>query len=626
MNISPTRVTGMATGMDTDSMIKQMLKPYQMRMDKFKQDRQIVQWRQDIFRDVLGDLNTFKSTYFDVLKPETNMLSSRNYSSLKAESSDSKILTATAGVGAVAGNYKVNVTQMAKVAKIEGETLNYSVSSGSINDLATLNGKNLKITVGSDSPVAINGIDGSKLGSVTDLENYLNTEFASANVGGKIQAKVITNADSTYTLKFITPTNEQIKIESDVPELGNKVINPVKYTKLSEMGISASTITLNVSTPITINVDPNMTIQDLNEKINQLSKGEIVGRYSELTGKYTIETKATGSNVKLSISDTGNVLSTLKISSLNESGQDAVVKITPPGGDEVTVTKNSNNFTIDDISYNIVKEGAADVSLSADSQQTYDKIMNFINKYNEIVDKLSKQVEQKRQQSYKPLTDEQKEGMKEEEIKKWEEKAKEGLLRGDSSLENMLNSMRKAFYDKIEGSGLNLTDIGLTTSKDTTQRGKIILDTNVINGKNGEQRLKDAIRDKGEQISDLFMKRSTIAYDPDLTEEKKLERYNNEGIFQRINDIFMDYTRTTRNKDGKKGFLIEKAGIKGDLSEIKNMLTEDLEKKDKLISQMEKKLYARENKLYSQFARLEKAMNQMNAQSAWLAQQMGGGN
>lgn len=625
MAISPTRVTGMATGMDTEATIKQMLKPYQMRVDKFKQDRQIVQWRQDIFRDILGDLNTFKSTYFDVLKPETNMLSSKNYSSLKAESSDSKILTATAGVGAVGGNYKVNVTQMAKSASISGSSMNSSITSQEVDlstNAADWSNKDIKITTGSGEEITINlGV----IDSSTDLQSVISTKLTDPRLQGKLSVETVQNTGSKWTLKFKTATQEQIKIQSDIPQLGNKVINPVKYTKLSEMGVTASTITLNAGTPITLNVDPNMTIQELNDKIFKESKGNIIGRLSELTGEYTFETKATGTSTNLAISGTGNVLSVLNITPQSKGGQDAIVKITPPGGVETTVIKNSNSFTIDDISYNIVKEGNVDMSLTSDPQQTFDKIMNFINKYNEIVDKLSTKVEQKKQYTYVPLTDEQKESMSEDQIKKWEEKAKEGLLRRDSSLENMLNSIRKAFFDKVEGSGLSLTEIGLTTSKDTTQRGKIVLDTTLKNGKNGEQRLKDAIKNKGEQVANIFTKYSEISYDPDLTQKQRSDRYNNEGIFQRINDILMDYTRTTRNADGKKGFLIEKAGIKGDLSEIKNMLTEDLDKKDKVIKQMERKLYERESKLYSQFAQLEKAMNQMNAQSSWLAQQLGGG-
>lgn len=623
--MATTRITGMATGMDTDSTIKQMMKPYQMRVDKAKQDRQIIKWKQDIFRDILGELNTFKSTYFDVLKPETNMLSQKSYTGLKAESSDSKVVSVTAGTGAIAGNYNVKVTQIAKSASISGDSLKDSVTTQEVDlsvNAADWSNKDIKITIGSGQEITLNlGV----IDNTTDLQSLISSKLSDPKLGGAISVSTATNNGTKWSLKFTSNTQEQIKIQSNIPQLGNKVINPSKYTKLSDMGLEASTITIDTGTPILIDVTPDMTIQNLSDKISQASKGSITGRYSELTGEYIFETKATGSNAKLTVSSTGNIFSVLKITPQTKSGQDAIIKVTPPGGVETTVTKGTNNFTIDDVNYNIINDGTASVSLASDSKETYDKIMNFINKYNEIIDKITSKIEQKKQYTYTPLTDEQKEDMSEDEIKRWEEKAKEGLIRGDSSMDNMLNSMRRAFFDKIEDCGLNLTELGLTTSKDTSKRGKIILDVNLVNGKTGEQRLKEAITDKAEQVSELFMKRSEIDYSPDATEAQKLARYNGEGIFQRINDILTDYTRTTRNSNGKKGFLIEKAGIKGDLSEVKNMLTDELNRRDKVIKELERKLYTRESKLYSQFAQLEKAMNQMNAQSSWLAQQLGGG-
>ena len=55
------RITGMASGLDVDSLVKGMMQPYNARVDKAKQDRDLLQWKQDAYRDTLTDLNTFKS-------------------------------------------------------------------------------------------------------------------------------------------------------------------------------------------------------------------------------------------------------------------------------------------------------------------------------------------------------------------------------------------------------------------------------------------------------------------------------------------------------------------------------------------------------------------------------------
>ncbi len=51
---------------------------------------------------------------------------------------------------------------------------------------------------------------------------------------------------------------------------------------------------------------------------------------------------------------------------------------------------------------------------------------------------------------YAPLTDAQKEDMKEDEIKLWEEKARKGTLRNDSTLKSLLTKMRTSIYTSVE--------------------------------------------------------------------------------------------------------------------------------------------------------------------------------
>ncbi|NSJ92788.1 flagellar filament capping protein FliD, partial [Coprococcus sp. MSK.21.13] len=56
-----------------------------------------------------------------------------------------------------------------------------------------------------------------------------------------------------------------------------------------------------------------------------------------------------------------------------------------------------------------------------------------------------------------------------------------------------------------------------------------------------------------------------------------------------------------------------------------NNLPDQIYRKDSLIKELDKKLREREERLYKQFATLEKAMTKYNAQAGWLSQQFGGG-
>ncbi|MGL5477506.1 MAG: flagellar cap protein FliD N-terminal domain-containing protein, partial [Clostridium sp.] len=60
------RIPGLATGMDTDSMVKEMMKPYQMKVDRVKQDNLRIKYQQDLYRDVLKQSQDFYNKYFSI--------------------------------------------------------------------------------------------------------------------------------------------------------------------------------------------------------------------------------------------------------------------------------------------------------------------------------------------------------------------------------------------------------------------------------------------------------------------------------------------------------------------------------------------------------------------------------
>lgn len=551
---SVTRVTGMATGMDTDATVKALMKPYQMRIDKLNQDKQLVQWKQDLYRDVLTDLNSFQSSYFDIINPTNNMLSKKAYSDFDVKTYDhgttniSSGVSASAVTGAVAGTYKVDFT-----------------------------GGQIAVAAGVQSNVSISGALAS-------------TKLSDLGGTGVINTSKIT----------------------------------ISYTQGD--GTSGSQ---------DVNIDATMTLSDLAQAINSKTSGAVMARFSELTGKFTVQTSSTGANSKLSITDasaTKDLLGKLNLgialvdettAGYNIAPQSLSVLITPPGGNPTPVAnRSSNSFVIDSVFYSfsasmdnsaIPLPVKADIVVAPNVQNTVDRIKGFIDKYNEIVDKLNTKIDEKKQYTYLPLTADQKSAMKPEEITAWEDKAKVGLLKGDSILSNMLDSMRSAFYDDVKDAGITLSDVGLSTSPDITQRGKILID---------ETKLKDAIQNKGDQVANLFSKTSTSKpdYSATLNATDRGVRTKEEGIFQRIKDILMDNTRTTPSY---KGMILVKAGIKGDFTEYQNILTKDLDDRQKYIDDMTKRMSDKEDQYYAQFAKLETAMNKLNSQSSWLSQQLG---
>ena len=55
-SVSSTRIPGLATGMDTDQMIKDMLTGEQNKVDKAKQKEQITKWQQESYREIIKNV------------------------------------------------------------------------------------------------------------------------------------------------------------------------------------------------------------------------------------------------------------------------------------------------------------------------------------------------------------------------------------------------------------------------------------------------------------------------------------------------------------------------------------------------------------------------------------------
>ncbi|KEI03862.1 flagellar filament capping protein FliD [Clostridium botulinum] len=323
--------------------------------------------------------------------------------------------------------------------------------------------------------------------------------------------------------------------------------------------------------------------------------------YSELINKMTISSKQTGSDSKIKISASVDSLGIATPSEI--SGQDAIVEITEPGQINGTeVVKKENSFDIDNIQYNITgadKNKEVTINVKSDVSGTINKMKKFVEKYNSLLEKVNGKLSEKKSYKFKPLTEAQRKDMKEDERKEWDKKAKEGVLRNDMDLSNMLSQMRSAFIDKIEDAGITASEIGITTSRDYTKRGKLQIN---------EEKLTKALEKNSDKIQELFTKSSS--------KTNVQDKYKEEGIFCRINDILDKYV-------GREGTLIKKAGYKDSRWSKDNDLSKNIVKQEKKIKDLEKIMFEKQERYYQMFARLEKAMNQMNAQANWLSSQMG---
>lgn len=162
------RITGLASGLDMDQVVKDSMKPYRMRVDETKQKKDIIEMKQQLYRDVLKDSQEFYNKHFDVLKPDS-LLSSKNWGTTSFSSSNESVVSVSGEAGAIQGNYSVTVDQIASKA-----TAVYKMED-------MKNTKSFELNFG-DKKVTINNITDAELEDPSKLVSRINKELVKEKV------------------------------------------------------------------------------------------------------------------------------------------------------------------------------------------------------------------------------------------------------------------------------------------------------------------------------------------------------------------------------------------------------------------------------------------------------------
>lgn len=136
-------------------------------------------------------------------------------------------------------------------------------------------------------------------------------------------------------------------------------------------------------------------------------------------------------------------------------------------------------------------------SVATDTDAVYDSVKSFLKEYNSVMKEMNTLYNAASSKGYEPLTSQEKEAMSDDEVKDWETKIKDSLLRSDSTLGSIINAMRSAMQTTVEHDGKTyaLSSFGIMTSTDYTEGGLLHIygdpDDSVYSGNN--DKLKKAL-------------------------------------------------------------------------------------------------------------------------------------
>lgn len=429
------------------------------------------------------------------------------------------------------------------------------------------------------------------------------------------QFKISANADTLKAIGFeegSTNLSTQLLRTDTVEKLGigNADDTDTKYT----FNINGADIEYSAAD----------SIASIMNKINSSSAG-VKMTYDDLSAKFKISSNSTGEgfDIKLTGDDEGlfkklgfniNGSGELDQSSVT-AGKNAVVNI-----NGVTVERSNNTFTYNgltitaktttgsyatDANGDFVEnadgtiqttsgtvENKATISTTQNTDKIVDTLKSFVEDYNKLVEKLNKYTHADASyKDYAPLTEAQKKEMTDKEIELWEEKAKEGLLRNDKEISSFLSDMRTALYQKTDSAYGILSNIGINTSSQWSDYGKLSID---------EDKLKKAVQSNGAEVARLFV--------------------GDNGIATKLNNICKE---TANTSSGNPGSLVTIAGIKGKASEQDNNIKDQLDSIADKLESLQRIYEARKERYWAQFNAMETALANMQSQSDTLASYLG---
>ena len=232
--------------------------------------------------------------------------------------------------------------------------------------------------------------------------------------------------------------------------------------------------------------------------------------------------------------------------------EDAEITLNGATFKSATNTFNINGLTIKAQAVTAPGE-TIQITTDSDSQGLYDKVKDFLNTYNEVINELMKLYNADSAKGYEPLTDDEKHDMSDSEVEKWEKKIKDSLLRKDSTINGIINTMTTSMMASYEvnGKSYSLGSFGIHTmgflnaSKNENYAYHIDGDSEDSVTSGNQDKLLEAITNDPEGVQEFMTQLASGLY-KELG--KKMQSTNLSSAFTIYNDKQMasEYSRYTQ--------------------------------------------------------------------------------
>ena len=539
-------ISGLASGMDTEAMIENAVSGIKNKIAGFNQNLMMLEWEQSAYRSIIDKMVNFSNKYFS-FSSGTNLLSASFFDS---------------------------------ATKI--------TSSGTYANRLSVSGK-----------------------TNSDIEILEATKATTASYSGS--AKFALGEGQSFDVKMTMKDLGLIQDKVSTDESGNPIKdeegNDVMTAGTAELALGGKTIT----------VSSTDTVESVLGRISK--EMGIDASYSTTTGKFYLKSQTSGADGNFTIGgeepaegQPDNDLARNLFGAIGAEetsyvkGENSYLRININGEEKTIDDQGSNTFDLDGMKVTINEsfsvdtadgETAVSFKTGTDTDKIVGAIKSMVEDFNTMANEIkdaytTKPLTNSSGKRYKPLTEEDSKDMSEEAVKKYEEKAKTGLLFADSNLSSLYSELRYAISD------IDLEAIGISTAY-ANGKTTMVLD---------EEKLRSAVE------TDLDKVKDTLTREADPT-----DKTDKGGLMYNLQTTMDKYAKTTGDK---KGVLIEIAGSeKSPASLSKNDYKSKMDRLQEQISRWQNKLSDKVDYYTRQFTALEKLISEMNSQSSALYGMMG---
>ena len=440
-------------------------------------------------------------------------------------------------------------------------------------------------------------------------ETALNNSIGAAETKSGVKLSVtvegdnatITAADKDGNEVAVSVTSAQGSTNNFGTSVAQNSISQISNsTVLSDLGLTADE---NGKYNFTINgVDFSFTgdtnVKEMMRTVNSSTAG-VKMTYSSLDNAFTVTSNEYGVNSSIEITnDAQGLMSAIGLMSGSKYTQGSNLQVEINGK---VLESDGNSIEADGTTFTFAGVEAGSeftIDVEKDNSAIADTIKSFVEDYNKLIEEVYKYLDEEPDEDYYFLADQDKEdlALTEKQEEKWEEKAKLGLLHNDNTISSIMSKLRVALMGSVnaaDGSKLGLAQLGILTSSDYQEHGKLEID---------EDKLNAAIDTYGADISRLFSDKDN-------------------GIMTKFDAALESAVGTT----GDRGTLINKAGLKTGSSATDNDIYDQMKRITQKISTLEERYENEQNRLWKKYSAMESMLATLNNQQSSFSSYFGGG-